>query len=58
MGLLVASGKGIVHTVYSDPDVIADYVPVDILAKAMIIAAWKQAVKTKYSDPNPPKPKN
>ncbi|XP_044261531.1 putative fatty acyl-CoA reductase CG5065 [Tribolium madens] len=50
VGLLVASGKGIIHSVFSDPDVIADYVPVDILAKAMIIAAWKQAVKVTGPD--------
>lgn len=44
VGLLVASGKGLVHTVFSDPDVIADYVPVDIIVKALIIATWKQVV--------------
>ncbi|RZC42435.1 NAD binding 4, Sterile and/or Epimerase domain containing protein [Asbolus verrucosus] len=43
VGLLVACGKGIVRTNHGNPEVILDYVPVDIVAKAIIISAWKQA---------------
>jgi fatty acyl-CoA reductase len=45
VGLMVATGKGIVRTMYSDPDISADYVPVDIIVKCMITASWIQATK-------------
>lgn len=43
LGLLVGSGLGITRTMHCDPDNIADFTPVDICIKAMIIAAWKRA---------------
>lgn len=43
VGLLVGSGIGITRTMHCDPDNIADFTPVDICIKAMIIAAWKRA---------------
>ena len=43
VGLLVGSGIGIIRTMYCDPNNIADYTPVDVCIKAMIIAAWKRA---------------
>lgn len=43
VGLLVGSGLGITRTMYCNPDNIADFTPVDICIKAMIIAAWKRA---------------
>jgi fatty acyl-CoA reductase len=47
VGLLVGSGIGIVRTMFSDPDNLADFVPVDVCVKTMIIAAWKRALMTK-----------
>lgn len=43
VGLLVGSGIGITRTMYCDPDNIADFTPVDVCIKAMIIAAWRRA---------------
>lgn len=34
---------GIVRTVYTGPDIVCDYMPVDIAIKALIIATWKKA---------------
>lgn len=43
VGMLIGSGLGITRTMYCNPDNIADFTPVDICIKAMIIAAWKRA---------------
>lgn len=42
--MLVGSGIGIVRTMHSNPDNHCDFTPVDVCAKAMIIAAWKRAL--------------
>ncbi|XP_053622047.1 putative fatty acyl-CoA reductase CG5065 [Plodia interpunctella] len=39
-GILVACGKGIMRSLYTEPDLIADYMPVDISIKSFIVAAW------------------
>jgi fatty acyl-CoA reductase len=43
MGLLLGSGLGITRTMHCDPNNIADFIPVDVSIKAMIIAAWRRA---------------
>lgn len=43
VGLLVGSGIGITRTMNCDPNNFADFTPVDVCIKAMIIAAWKRA---------------
>lgn len=43
VGLLVGSGLGIMRSMYCNPDNVADFTPVDICIKAMIVAAWKRA---------------
>jgi fatty acyl-CoA reductase len=43
-GIMVAGGKGILRISYADPNAIADYVPVDVCTKFMLIAAWYKAV--------------
>ncbi|RZC36358.1 NAD binding 4, Epimerase, 3Beta HSD and/or Polysacc synt 2 domain containing protein [Asbolus verrucosus] len=43
VGLSVASGKGLIRTYHCDPNMILDHVPVDIITKAIITSAWKQA---------------
>lgn len=32
--------SGLVKTVYARPDIVADYVPVDLAIKALIIGTW------------------
>ena len=44
VGLCVAFGTGLMKTVICHNEAIPDYVPVDIVAKTTIIAAWKTAV--------------
>ncbi|XP_050358525.1 fatty acyl-CoA reductase 1-like [Nymphalis io] len=45
VGILVASGKGILRTLYTDPDILSDYIPVDVAIKAFIAGAWARGVK-------------
>lgn len=47
VGLLVGCGMGITRTMYCNPDNIADFTPVDVSIKAMIVAAWKRALDEK-----------
>jgi fatty acyl-CoA reductase len=47
IGLMVAVGKGVVRVAYSDKMLIADYIPVDISIKSMIVAAWHRS-QSKY----------
>ncbi|XP_050358540.1 fatty acyl-CoA reductase 1-like [Nymphalis io] len=44
-GLIVGCGKGILRTIYSSPDMILDYVPVDITIRACIVASWIRGTK-------------
>lgn len=48
MGLLLGSALGITRTMYADPDNKADFMPVDVCAKAMIISAWKRMNEPRY----------
>uniref|UniRef100_A0A8W7PYB6 Fatty acyl-CoA reductase n=1 Tax=Anopheles coluzzii TaxID=1518534 RepID=A0A8W7PYB6_ANOCL len=45
VGLLVGCGIGICRTMYCDPNNIADFTPVDVCIKAMIVAAWKRGTE-------------
>nr|CAI5836687.1 unnamed protein product [Callosobruchus analis] len=45
VGILVASGKGVMRSVYADPQIRADYVPCDSVVKGMIMATWKKALE-------------
>ncbi|CAO1418029.1 unnamed protein product [Diamesa hyperborea] len=49
VGLLVGCGVGIMRTAQVAPKYIADFTPVDVCIKAMIIAAWKRAYQEKGS---------
>lgn len=44
VGILVGCGIGVTRTMYCNPDNIADFTPVDVSIKAMIVAAWKRAI--------------
>ncbi|CAK1546456.1 unnamed protein product [Leptosia nina] len=45
VGILIASGKGILRSVYSDPDLVADYMPVDVAIKMFIVGSWLRGSK-------------
>ncbi|KAH0535819.1 hypothetical protein KQX54_019512 [Cotesia glomerata] len=51
-GLMVGGGKGVLRTVYGDPNLRADFIPVDVAIKAMIIASWKRGIRTITKDPS------
>jgi fatty acyl-CoA reductase len=44
VGLMVAGGKGLIRTAFSDPNITSDYVPVDVCIQFMLLAAWCKAV--------------
>lgn len=44
VGLLVGCGIGLTRTMYCDPDNVADFTPVDVCIKAMIVGGWKRAL--------------
>ncbi|CAH2218452.1 jg22118 [Pararge aegeria aegeria] len=50
MGLIIASGKGILRTLYGDPDITGDFIPVDLAIKGFIAASWIRGTK-KFDDP-------
>ncbi|KXJ70568.1 hypothetical protein RP20_CCG023141 [Aedes albopictus] len=54
VGLLVGSGIGICRTMYCDPNNVADYTPVDVCIKAMIVAAWKKGTAVVQRTPISP----
>jgi fatty acyl-CoA reductase len=41
---MVATGKGLLRTMFADPNATADYIPVDICIQFMLLAAWCKAV--------------
>ncbi|KAJ8916668.1 hypothetical protein NQ315_000313 [Exocentrus adspersus] len=51
VGIMVAAGKGVMRSTYSDPDVKLDTVPCDIMVKCAVVATWKNGLempKEKY----------
>lgn len=48
VGLLIAIGKGMLKVALLDPDTRDNYVPVDIVIKALIVAAWKHGSRITY----------
>ncbi|XP_072948663.1 putative fatty acyl-CoA reductase CG5065 [Epargyreus clarus] len=45
VGIFVAGAQGILRSMYSDPNLIPDYMPVDIAIKGFIAAAWIRGTK-------------
>lgn len=43
MGIATAVSAGICRSFYADPNNLMDIIPVDVVVKGMIIAAWKRA---------------
>jgi fatty acyl-CoA reductase len=50
-GLILASGKGMLRTMYYDSDAIADLIPVDTVINMMIAVGWHTAVHRSNSIP-------
>jgi fatty acyl-CoA reductase len=42
--MMIGCGKGIIRTMFGDPNATVDYVPVDIVIQFMLLAAWCKAV--------------
>lgn len=45
IGMLVACGIGIFRTSYGEPNIISDFVPVDVLVRAMLIATYRKGTE-------------
>lgn len=45
LAIMVAYGKGILRCAFTNPDIIPDYMPVDYIAKAIILASWHHSRK-------------
>ncbi|XP_034947439.1 fatty acyl-CoA reductase 1-like [Chelonus insularis] len=52
VGMLIGGGKGILRTAFGNAQLIADYIPVDVAIKAMIITTWKRGITTITRDPS------
>ncbi|XP_072751664.1 fatty acyl-CoA reductase 1-like [Anoplolepis gracilipes] len=50
VGLMVGCGKGIIRVLYYNSSLRDNYVPIDIVVKAMIVAGWKRGVMNKKND--------
>lgn len=48
--MLVACGVGILRSQNCDPYVIADFVPVDVVVRGLIISAYKYLIETPVKD--------
>ncbi|XP_038219950.1 fatty acyl-CoA reductase 1-like [Zerene cesonia] len=45
LGVVIANAKGILRTVLTDPDLRADFIPVDVAIKNFVAAAWIRGTK-------------
>ncbi|CAL7946734.1 unnamed protein product [Xylocopa violacea] len=52
VGMLIGGGKGILRVVCLEPNVSADFIPVDLAIKVMLTAAWKRGLETVTKDPS------
>lgn len=46
VGIMVGGGKGILRVVRLEPNVAADFLPIDLAIKVMLTAAWKRGLET------------
>lgn len=55
IGMLVACGIGVLRTNLADPDVVLDFIPVDVTVQGLILAAYKVGQKPKpFNEPGEP----
>ncbi|KAL3271810.1 hypothetical protein HHI36_022280 [Cryptolaemus montrouzieri] len=52
VGILVAVGKGVLRTLYTEPDLVADYVPVDIIMRGILAGTWKKGITKDVKERN------
>ncbi|KAG5883993.1 hypothetical protein JTB14_019975 [Gonioctena quinquepunctata] len=52
VGILVASGKGVMRSCYARRDTVADYVPCDSVVKAVIMATWTKGIENDQIEKN------
>ncbi|XP_050584483.1 putative fatty acyl-CoA reductase CG5065 isoform X2 [Bombus affinis] len=52
VGMMVGGGKGILRVVRLEPNVAADFLPIDLAIKIMLTAAWKRGLETITKDPS------
>ncbi|XP_068974381.1 putative fatty acyl-CoA reductase CG5065 [Bombus flavifrons] len=52
VGMMVGGGKGILRVVRLEPNVAADFLPIDLAIKVMLTAAWKRGLETITKDPS------
>ncbi|XP_075988680.1 putative fatty acyl-CoA reductase CG5065 [Anticarsia gemmatalis] len=45
VGIFVACGKGIMRSIYTKPEIVCDFIPVDVCAKNIAVAAWIRGTK-------------
>ncbi|XP_049317469.1 putative fatty acyl-CoA reductase CG5065 isoform X2 [Bactrocera dorsalis] len=50
IGMLVACGIGIFRTSYGEPNIISDFVPVDVVVRAMLIATYRKGTEDRDND--------
>lgn len=55
IGMLVACGVGVLRTNLADPDVVLDFIPVDVTVQGLILAAYKVGQRVKpCNEPDEP----
>ncbi|XP_017764856.1 PREDICTED: fatty acyl-CoA reductase 1-like [Eufriesea mexicana] len=52
VAMMVGGGKGILRIVHLQPNLAADYIPVDVAINIMITTAWKRGLQTITKDPS------
>ncbi|XP_076256709.1 fatty acyl-CoA reductase 1-like [Rhynchophorus ferrugineus] len=45
IGILATHGKGIVRSIYARSDLLADYMPVDVICKILMVTTWKKGLQ-------------
>nr|QGV11525.1 FAR5 [Tetrastichus brontispae] len=52
VGLMVGGGKGVLRVAYVSSNISADFMPVDVAIKAMIVSTWKRGSVTITQEPD------
>ncbi|XP_020291111.1 fatty acyl-CoA reductase 1-like [Pseudomyrmex gracilis] len=50
IGMLLGGGTGLLRVIYADSSIISDYIPVDLVIKAMLIVLWKRGIQSISED--------
>ncbi|XP_046742826.1 fatty acyl-CoA reductase 1-like [Diprion similis] len=52
VGLMIGGGKGVLRSVYGNPDLVVDFIPVDVAIKTLLISTWLRGITTITRDPS------